>query len=263
MSLTTPRLHLPYPTPDDPADVPADIHALALALDSILPAGMVVPFAGNTEPASGWLLCDGRAVLRATYDALFAAVGTAYGAGNGTTTFNLPDLRGRVPVGADSMGTAAGAANRLPNSLRARGQTGGAEQHGHTGTTPAHAHSATMPAHTHNHAGVDHLHGAGSLYAANHSHGMGERNSDVGPVNTGAGATMLPNLHHTHPIYGSGNVGVGGATGAADRSLSHPTLGVNESRNFNTGNPTTSLGFTTSDTSGMQPYQVANFLIKT
>ena len=61
-------------------------------------AGMVVPFAGATAPA-GWLLCDGSAVSRETYTALFSVIGTAYGAGDGSTTFNVPDLRESVPVG--------------------------------------------------------------------------------------------------------------------------------------------------------------------
>jgi len=49
--------------------------------------------------ASGWLVCDGTAISRTTYSLLFAVVGTSYGAGDGSTTFNLPDLRGRTPVG--------------------------------------------------------------------------------------------------------------------------------------------------------------------
>lgn len=60
----------------------------------------VLPFAGATAP-EGWLLCDGAAVSRATYAALFAKTGTAFGAGNGTTTFNLPDLRGEFVRGLD------------------------------------------------------------------------------------------------------------------------------------------------------------------
>jgi phage-related tail fiber protein len=60
---------------------------------SLVPAGAVLPFAMSTAP-SGWLECNGAAVSRATYADLFAAIGSTYGSGNGTTTFNLPDLRG-------------------------------------------------------------------------------------------------------------------------------------------------------------------------
>jgi hypothetical protein len=62
------------------------------------PAGIVSAFAGKTAP-SGWLKCDGSAVSRTTYATLFAAIGTLYGAGDGSTTFNLPNLTGRVPFG--------------------------------------------------------------------------------------------------------------------------------------------------------------------
>ena len=69
--------------------------------DGIVPPGMIAPYAGKTAP-EGWLLCDGSAVSRTTYAALYAAIGTTYGAGNGSTTFTLPDLRGRVPAGANA-----------------------------------------------------------------------------------------------------------------------------------------------------------------
>ena len=69
--------------------------------DGIVPPGMIAPYAGKTAP-EGWLLCDGSAVSRTTYADLYAAIGTTYGAGNGSTTFTLPDLRGRVPAGANA-----------------------------------------------------------------------------------------------------------------------------------------------------------------
>lgn len=70
-----------------------------------VPSGILAPFAGaeNDVPA-GWLLCFGQAVSRTTYADLFTAIGTLYGAGNGSTTFNLPDLRCVVPVGKTNMG---------------------------------------------------------------------------------------------------------------------------------------------------------------
>lgn len=75
-----------------------------------IPSGLISPFAGNFAP-DGWLLCDGTAVSRATYSSLFTAISTMYGPGDGATTFNLPDLRGRVAAGKDNMGGIA--ANRL------------------------------------------------------------------------------------------------------------------------------------------------------
>ena len=111
---------------------------------NITPAGVVLPYAGATAP-SGWLLCDGSAVSRTTYANLFAAIGTAFGTGDGSTTFNLPDLRGRVAVGKDNMGGSA--ASRMTTAGSGvdgatLGANGGAETH--TLTTPQ------MPAHSHN-----------------------------------------------------------------------------------------------------------------
>lgn len=103
-----------------------------------LPAGIIIPFAGTVEP-SGWLLCYGQAVSRTTYAVLFAAIGTTYGAGDGSTTFAVPDLRGRAPVGKDNMGgVAAGRLTTISNNL---GTGGGAETHTLT--------VAQMPGHSH------------------------------------------------------------------------------------------------------------------
>lgn len=66
-----------------------------------MPPGLMAPFAGSTAPA-GWLLCDGSTVSRTTYAALFAVIGATYGAGDGSTTFALPDMRGRVAAGANA-----------------------------------------------------------------------------------------------------------------------------------------------------------------
>lgn len=69
-----------------------------------VPPGSVQMYVGSSSP-SGWLICDGTAVSRTTYADLFGIIGTAYGAGDGSTTFNLPDFRGRAPIG---VGTGSG-----------------------------------------------------------------------------------------------------------------------------------------------------------
>lgn len=66
----------------------------------LVPTGAVMPFAMNAAP-TGWLACSGQAVSRTSYADLFAAIGTTFGAGNGSTTFNLPDLRGEFVRGVD------------------------------------------------------------------------------------------------------------------------------------------------------------------
>ena len=93
----------------------------------LVPVGAVLPFGGTTEPAN-WLFARGQAVSRTTYATLFAAIGTAFGAGDGSTTFNVPDLRGRVPVGRDNMGgTPANRVTAAVSGLAATtlGATGG------------------------------------------------------------------------------------------------------------------------------------------
>lgn len=102
------------------------------------PAGTVNPYAGSTAP-TGWLLCAGQAVSRTTYADLFSVVSTTYGSGDGSTTFNLPDLRGRVPAGLDNMnGTDAGRLD-WANTL---GTNGGAQTHTlSTSEMPSHSHT--------------------------------------------------------------------------------------------------------------------------
>lgn len=109
----------------------ADVTGLQAILDVIAPVGSVVDYAGTGDPAN-WALCDGRALNRVGVHAgLFAAIGTTYGAGNGSTTFNIPDFRGRVAVGPDSMGTGTGDAGRIP-SPDTRGGVGGQHEVGLT-----------------------------------------------------------------------------------------------------------------------------------
>jgi microcystin-dependent protein len=107
-----------------------------------VPSGMLFDFAGTTAP-TGYLACDGSAVSRTTYAALFAAISTTWGVGDGSTTFTLPDFRRRVAVGSGGSGTATLAASV--------GATGGSETHTITeAQLPAHTHSIdSQGAHTH------------------------------------------------------------------------------------------------------------------
>ncbi|ACI52187.1 Tail Collar domain protein [Gluconacetobacter diazotrophicus PA1 5] len=119
-----------------------------------VPVGLVADFAGGTAPA-GWMLCYGQAISRATYAALFAVIDTTFGAGDGATTFGLPDLRGRVAAGVDNMGgTAANLLTMAGSSVNgvALGASGGSQimaSHTHTVTDPGHTHTVTDPGHEH------------------------------------------------------------------------------------------------------------------
>jgi microcystin-dependent protein len=114
-----------------------------IKLATLIPAGSIIAFGGTAAP-TGWLLCFGQAVSRTTYDDLFTAISTTYGVGDGSTTFNLPDLRGRVIAGQDDMGGSS--ANRLTDQSGGLdgdtlGATGGSETHTLV--------ESEMPAHTH------------------------------------------------------------------------------------------------------------------
>jgi microcystin-dependent protein len=123
--------------------------------------GFIADYAGYAVPA-GWLLCDGQAYSRTTYAGLYAALGgsgSPWGQGNGSSTFNVPDLRGRVSVGAGQGANLA---------YRSVGSYGGEETHtlsvyempvhNHLFTDPGHAHSVYDPGHTH------------SIYDPTHQH---------------------------------------------------------------------------------------------
>tara|TARA_R100001460_G_scaffold6076_2_gene16209 strand:+ start:5157 stop:7628 length:2472 start_codon:yes stop_codon:yes gene_type:complete len=96
------------------------------------PAGVIVPYAGTSAP-TGYQFCNGQALDRSTFSDLFSAIGTTYGAGNGSSTFNVPDLRGRVIAGLDTMGSTT-SQDRLTNFSGGvdgdtLGATGGSEKH--------------------------------------------------------------------------------------------------------------------------------------
>jgi microcystin-dependent protein len=136
-----------------------------------VPIGLQAPFAGVSAP-NGWLLCYGQAVSRTTYALLFAIVGTTYGIGDGSSTFNLPDKRGRVSVGKDNMGGAA--ANRITAAVcgldgTVQGGHGG-DQHAQADTIVASSSAVSVvtdPGHLHHSNGLlNGIVGAGFLWGS-------------------------------------------------------------------------------------------------
>lgn len=99
-------------------------------------------------PPTGYLYCDGSAVSRGTYATLFGIVGTIFGSGNGTTTFNVPDLRGRFIRGVDD-GTARDPDAASRTAMNSGGNSGDAAGSLQTAATASHTHSVTDPGHTH------------------------------------------------------------------------------------------------------------------
>lgn len=197
------------------------------SLYATLPVGAILPHAG-TSPPSGYLLCSGQAVSRSTYAALFAVISTTYGTGDGSTTFNLPDLRGRVPGGKDDMGgTAAGRLTTAASGVNgaALGASGGAEAVTLTGAqsgTSAHSHTATPSLSTDSQGSHQHPIPGGA--AAEYSTGLLLANGVPG------GATNYTSAAGAHNHNVTGTVTVAAAA-AANASQAHtntqPTLVVN------------------------------------
>jgi|LULO01.1.fsa_nt_gb microcystin-dependent protein len=190
------------PTADRTITFPNSSGTVALTSDvsASLPSGTVVPFAGSSAP-TGYLLAQGQAVSRSTYSDLFSAIGTTYGSGDGSSTFNLPDLRGRVVAGKDDMGGSS--ANRLTDQTGGLngdtlGDTGGSETHTLT--------EAQLAAHTH---------GAGSYTAL--FPGDGTQSTAGGTGNRGT--------------QGGSNLTVSGTSGSTGSGSAHnnvqPTIILN------------------------------------
>ena len=216
---------------------------IANAESNPVPAGSIMAWANATAPQN-WLVCDGSAVARATYPALFAAIGTTYGLGDNATTFNLPDLRGRVPVGLST-----------DTEFNTIGKTGGAKTHTLL--------SSEIPAHTHPNTLTD-----ATVASSTHTHYEGDLRAVIGAVNGNPGwlgyeATTLaprgPTTAYSYTVYGN--------------NYSSSALGFNHhTRVYGTTaapNSTSTVGITNANNTGgggahnnLQPYITITYIIK-
>jgi microcystin-dependent protein len=159
--------------------------AAASSSSAVIPTGTVVPFAGDTTPGSDWLICDGSAISRSTYSALFAVIGTSYGSGNGTSTFNVPNLRGRVVAGVDP--------NQSTGTYRFTpvGFSAGSNTHQLTQAELAnHTHTAGSQAQ----ADGSHSHSVSTGAAGGHTHGQRDFPLTTAPNDIGAGNYTRPRV---------------------------------------------------------------------
>ena len=188
----------------------------------VVPVGGVIDYPVATAPSSQWHLADGTAISRAAYPDLFTLIGTTFGVGNGTTTFNLPDYRDRMSIGA--------------GTSYAAGATGGATTH--TLTT------AELPPLTHNVIDPGHTH---TITDPNHSHGV----TDPGHTHvlqTGTGGP--PNNFITK----------GGVSSSTSENTDSNTTGltVNSGSTAITGANSHSTGVTVADTNGGGAHSILN-----
>lgn len=169
-------------------------------------AGAVQFFAMSTAP-TGWMKANGAAVSRTTYARLFGRVGTTFGGGDGSTTFNLPDLRGEFIRGWDD--------GRTVDSGRtfASVQTSQNLSHAHGVSDPSHAHGVYDPTHAHGVYDPGHAHSAWTDTQGHHDHGvmyLGTSGWRSGIMDTGSGTSS--GFLRTEGAGGHGhNVGIGGA----------------------------------------------------
>jgi len=164
-------------------------HLASPEVTNFVPSGAIMPYAGSAAP-SNWFLCDGAQVNRLTYQRLFNVIGTTYGAGDGLTTFNLPDIRQRFILGKALAGTGA-----------VLGSTGGAIDHDHTGGSHTHT-IASQAGHQHTAGtlvGPSHSHAAGTLAGGSHSHTIAHTHTYSGTTSTGS------NENEEGGFFGSGS----------------------------------------------------------
>lgn len=180
------------------------------------PVGSIVMWPTGTAP-TGWLLCDGSAVSRTTYSELFALISTTFGVGDGSTTFNLPNMVQRIPIGKATAG-----------ALATIGATDGSWDHTHgpgTLTVASHTHgpgTLTVASHVHDSGSLQvasHTHGPGTLTVASHSHGNGTLDTLPDGSHSHTGSTSSDGSH-SHSVN---DILVDGATSGSDVSVREAT----------------------------------------
>lgn len=206
--------------------------------NTTVPTGTVLSFAGTSAP-SGFLMANGTAVSRTTYANLFSVISTVFGPGDGSTTFNVPNMTDNVPIGAGTIAafgaTAGSSTHTLTSSeVPTTSVTVGITDPGHNHSQNAHTHTITDPGHAHAVRAYNVAGGSTALtatQAANLGDGFNDyevASTQGGAVSnttgiTGANSTTATNNSNTTGITASGTVS--GGNGA--HSIVQPSLGLN------------------------------------
>lgn len=207
---------------------------------------------------SGWLMCDGAAKSRSTYASLFGVIGGTWGAGDGSTTFNVPDFRGRAPVGAGAgvgltaraLAAKIGEENHQLSTAELAAHTHGINYaaHGHGFSDPGHGHGTNDPGHVHGVNDPTHKH---YMYAATTPPGGNESIVQGSAATNGAHTGDTGGVTTGVSIQAAG-VGTSVAAAATGASVQNGTAAVSAN----------AAGSGTQHNT-MQPSMVANFMIKT
>ena len=214
--------------------------------------GDVKMFAGATPPTN-WMLCNGAAISRATYATLFGVIGVAFGAGDGSTTFNLPNLTNRVPLGAgpNPLGTlgGGGAGGTFAYTIA----TANLPSHAHPIVDVAHTHGASQPAHVHPDPG--HAHSASASQPA-HNHTVSGTIVAGGGLTPGGAADSIGTT-----TTSSAQPGISVTVNAAATNLqpAQPAITVNAS---GTNLSTTAAVGSGTPLSVVPPFNAINFVIR-
>lgn len=199
-----------------------DMDLIDTGVRNVMPAGAMLAYAGGTIP-TGFILCDGKAYSRTTYAALFAAIGSAWGAGDGSTTFNVPDMRDRFPIGAGltyALGSAGGLGAFTPSiSIGAHGiviaempyHDHGWVDHGHNHPMydPGHGHGVSDPTHTHGYSDPGHGH---SISDGGHAHGYTAMQAPWNGANNDVNAGTSGSQYNPTTSASTTGIGINGAT---------------------------------------------------
>ena len=240
-----------------------DLDNIDTLMAAAFPIGLVQLWPKSTAPNSSWLVCDGSAISRSTYSDLYTAIGVTYGTGDGSTTFNLPDFRARVPVGYNSGGIDDNSDGSNDRSSRTLASTGGKESVSLT--------TSQLPTHTHTNTLTNN--GTSSVAQA------------TTMADNTTGITLSPNPHdhgYTDPLLPTDPYGVKTGTNLSGDAAVYPTpnAGTTQGATLTVTDPGHSHTLTTpphshtvdiSITNGavgsggshenLMPYQVINYII--